>query len=125
MCRGPLLVRVVARTLRGSEGKSGRCSCERSPATAPRGPLTWESQRTYRISSAAFCAGWPPAGRARAGLARLDGESPGRREGGGSVFVLGAEFPVPGFERVAVGPGGVVPAVLPAVGLHPVELDGT
>lgn len=37
MCRGPLLAPVVARTLRGSEGKSGRCSCERSPATAPRG----------------------------------------------------------------------------------------
>ena len=53
------------------------------------------------------------------------GSRRGRREGGGSVFVLGAEFPVPGFEGVAVGPGGVVPAVLPAVGLHPVELDGT
>ena len=77
MCRGPLLVPVVARTLRGSEGKSGRCSCERSPATAPRGPLTWESQGAYRMSSAPFCVGWPPAGRARAGLARLDGESPG------------------------------------------------
>lgn len=77
MCRGPLLAPVVARTLRGSEGKSGRCSCERSPATAPRGPLTWESQGTYRMSSAPFCVGRPPAGRSRAGLARLDGESPG------------------------------------------------
>src|SRR5690606_12275503 len=76
MCRGPLLVRVVARTLRGSGGESGRISCERSRATAARVPLTWESQRTYRISSAAVCAGWLPAGRARAGLARLDGESP-------------------------------------------------